>query len=66
MKIRQIRILDAEEFTNTYFSFETYCNEIIENLYRDADISDIKIEYAAPTCIVISFDKYIDIKKEEI
>ena len=66
MKIKQIRILDAAEHTNTFFSFQMLANETLKNLTLDISVSDVKIEYAAPSCIVISYSLEIDEEEGEI
>ena len=64
MKIKQIRILDAAEHTNTFYSFQTLVNQALKNLSEDVSVSDVNIEYAAPSCIVISY--YFEIDEKEV
>ena len=64
MKIKQIYILDADEHVNTFYSFQMYVNEILKKFYTDKSVSEIKIEYATPTCVVFSY--LLEVDEEEV
>ena len=66
MIIKQVRILDATEHTNTFYTFQSFVNESLLNLSSDKDVSDVKIEYASPSCIVISYSLEVDKNEVEI
>lgn len=66
MIIKQVRILDAAEHTNTFYTFQSFVNQSLLNLSSDKDVSDVKIEYASPSCIVISYSLEVDKNEIEI
>lgn len=60
MKVRQVRIIEKKDYLNHYGSFQTIINEVLVDLTKDQDVSDVKIEYATDLSCVISYDLLID------
>lgn len=59
MKIKQIKLCYQDECTNTFYSFETYINQILTTLSLEEGVSDIKIEHYSKDFIVIGYYKEV-------